>query len=301
MRSTTEETEPIFEANFEPVSYGFRPNRRAQDAIAEIHYYGTRGYRWVLDADIEACFDRIDHTALMDRVRLRVRDKRVLMLVKAFLKAGIFTELGEHQDTMTGTPQGGIVSPLLARMSLVPKEETERAEHRACEWGDRDYVAAEVGVWVAEFDNGGMWNGYSPGGKLAPDWDTFQEWATDTLRTLESDLTILDMDLSFLMTPVHGDARSIQVFIEPGRIHAVASQPHYMDREILGSLGWQTGNGDASFAVREAPSHEDVQYLADLITTTLRAYGLELNQIEYSTTCRYSDWVNLLGLGLGHL
>ncbi|MEV2226747.1 hypothetical protein AB0E01_43940 [Nocardia vinacea] len=187
------------------------------------------------------------------------------------------------------------------RMSLVPKEETERAEHRACEWGDRDYVAAEVGVWVAEFDNGGMWNGYSPGGKLAPDWDTFQEWATDTLRTLESDLTILDMDLSFLMTPVHGDARSIQVFIEPGRIHAVASQPHYMDREILGSLGWQTGNDDAWFAVREAPSHQDVQYMADLITTTLRAYGLELNQIEYSTTCRYSDWVNLLGLGLGHL
>ncbi|MEV4117249.1 reverse transcriptase domain-containing protein, partial [Nonomuraea sp. NPDC049695] len=80
--------EPIFEADFEPVSYGFRPNRRAQDAIAEIHHFGTRGYRWVLDADIEACFDRIDHTALMERVRCRVKDKRVLALVKAFLKAG---------------------------------------------------------------------------------------------------------------------------------------------------------------------------------------------------------------------
>ena len=53
--------EPIFEADFEPVSYGFRPMRRAQDAIAEIHQYGTQGYRWVLDADIEACFDSIDH------------------------------------------------------------------------------------------------------------------------------------------------------------------------------------------------------------------------------------------------
>ncbi len=61
--------EPIFEADFEPVSYGFRPMRRAQDAIAEIHQYGTQGYRWVLDADIEACFDSIDHTALMGRVR----------------------------------------------------------------------------------------------------------------------------------------------------------------------------------------------------------------------------------------
>jgi len=99
--------EPIFEADFEPVSYGFRPMRRAHDAIAEIHRFGTLGYRWVLDADIEACFDSIDHAALMDRVRRRVKDKRVLLLVKAFLKAGILTELGENKDTHTGTPQGG--------------------------------------------------------------------------------------------------------------------------------------------------------------------------------------------------
>jgi len=106
--------EPIFEADFEPVSYGFRPRRRAHDAIAEIHLFGTRGYRWVLDADIEACFDTIDHMALMDRVRSRMGDKRVLALVKAFLKAGILTELGEERDTPTGTPQGGILSPLFA-------------------------------------------------------------------------------------------------------------------------------------------------------------------------------------------
>ncbi|HSS23954.1 MAG TPA: group II intron reverse transcriptase/maturase [Mycobacterium sp.] len=110
--------EPIFEADFEPVSYGFRPARRAHDAIAEIHLFGTVGYRWVLDADIEACFDRIDHAALMDRVRRRVKDKRVLRLVKAFFKAGILTELGDHEDTHTGTPQGGILSPLLANIAL---------------------------------------------------------------------------------------------------------------------------------------------------------------------------------------
>jgi RNA-directed DNA polymerase len=103
--------EPIFEADFLPVSYGFRPKRRAHDAIAEIHIFGTNGYRWVLDADIEACFDSIDHTALMDRVRRRVKDRRVLALVKAFLKAGVLTELGERQDTTTGTPQGGILTP----------------------------------------------------------------------------------------------------------------------------------------------------------------------------------------------
>jgi RNA-directed DNA polymerase len=105
--------EPIFEADFEPVSYGFRPMRRAQDAIAEIHYFGTRGYRWVLDADIEAAFDNVSHTAIMDRVRARVKDKRVLALVKAFLKAGIMTEFGDFKDTHTGTPQGGILSPLI--------------------------------------------------------------------------------------------------------------------------------------------------------------------------------------------
>jgi RNA-directed DNA polymerase len=115
--------EPIFEADFSPVSYGFRPERRAHDAIAEIHMFGTQGYRWVLDADIEACFDRIDHTALMDRVRSRVKDKRVCALVKAFLKAGILTELGEHKDTGTGTPQGGILSPLLANIALSALDE----------------------------------------------------------------------------------------------------------------------------------------------------------------------------------
>lgn len=115
--------EPIFETDFEPVSYGFRPKRRAHDAIAEIHLFGTKGYRWVLDADIEACFDRIDHTALMDRVRRRIKDKRVLRLVKAFLKAGILTELGDYEDTHTGTPQGGILSPLLANIALSALDE----------------------------------------------------------------------------------------------------------------------------------------------------------------------------------
>jgi RNA-directed DNA polymerase len=115
--------EPIFEADFLPVSYGFRPRRRAHDAVAEIQYLGTKGYRWVLDADIEACFDSIEHTALMDRVRARVKDKRVLMLVKAFLKAGVMTETGHFEDNPTGTPQGGILSPLLANIALSALDE----------------------------------------------------------------------------------------------------------------------------------------------------------------------------------
>ncbi|GAA1007690.1 group II intron reverse transcriptase/maturase [Acrocarpospora pleiomorpha] len=112
--------EPIFEADFKPCSYGFRPNRRAHDAIAEIHYFGSnpRRYEWVLEADIKACFDEIEHNALMDRLRARIKDKRVCTLVKAFLKAGVLTELGGREDTLTGTPQGGILSPLLANIAL---------------------------------------------------------------------------------------------------------------------------------------------------------------------------------------
>jgi RNA-directed DNA polymerase len=110
--------EPIFEADFKPCSYGFRPRRRAQDAIAEIHQFTSRSYEWVLEGDIEACFDMIDHPALMDRVRSRVGDKRVLAVVKAFLHAGVLGEDGTMRDSTTGTPQGGILSPLLANVAL---------------------------------------------------------------------------------------------------------------------------------------------------------------------------------------
>src|SRR5271166_283035 len=110
--------EPIFEADFQPCSYGFRPRRRAQDAIAEIHQFASRSYEWVLEGDIEACFDEIDHTALMGRVRRRVGDKRILAVVKAFLHAGMLGEDGQMRTTTTGTPQGGILSPLLANIAL---------------------------------------------------------------------------------------------------------------------------------------------------------------------------------------
>jgi len=125
--------EPIFEADFLPCSYGFRPGRRAQDAIAEIHYLATptRNYEWVFEADITACFDEIDHAALMDRVRRRIGDRRLLALVKAFLKAGVLTEDGHSRQTITGTPQGGILSPLLANIALSVVD-----EHFARKWAD---------------------------------------------------------------------------------------------------------------------------------------------------------------------
>jgi len=112
--------EPIFEADFLPCSYGFRPGRRARDAVAEIAYLTTnpRKFDWVVEGDIKACFDEISHAGLMDRVRARVGDKRVLALVKAFLKAGILTEERALRKTDAGTPQGSILSPLLSNVAL---------------------------------------------------------------------------------------------------------------------------------------------------------------------------------------
>ena len=121
-----------------PCSYGFRPKRWAQDATAEIHYLGsaTRNYEWVFEGDIEACFDEIDHTALMARMRNRIGDKRVLRLVKAFLKAGVLAADGSRHRTFTGTPQGGILSPLLANrvLSVLDEHFTQKWEELGPEW-----------------------------------------------------------------------------------------------------------------------------------------------------------------------
>ncbi|WP_413799306.1 group II intron reverse transcriptase/maturase [Streptomyces iranensis] len=110
--------EPIFEADFHPCSYGFRPGRRAHDAIAETRMITSNTYEWVVEGDITACFDEISHTTLMDRVRNRIGDKRVLELVKAFLEAGVLGQDGAERHSDSGTPQGGILSPLLANIAL---------------------------------------------------------------------------------------------------------------------------------------------------------------------------------------
>jgi len=110
--------EPIFESDFYPSSYAYRPGRRAQDAIAEIHLFTTHSYEWIVETDVEACFDRLPHCLIGDEVRRRIADKHVLLLVRAFLKAGVMTETGRLERTVTGTPQGGIASPMLANIAL---------------------------------------------------------------------------------------------------------------------------------------------------------------------------------------
>jgi RNA-directed DNA polymerase len=134
--------EPIFESGFHPSSYAYRPGRRAQDAIAEIHLFTTHSYEWIVETDIEACFDRLPHCLIGDEVRRRVVDKRVLWLVRSFLKAGVMTETGRLQRTVTGTPQGGIASPLLANIALSALDRQYQADWQETDryHGQRKYL-----------------------------------------------------------------------------------------------------------------------------------------------------------------
>ena len=120
--------EPIFEADFYPNSYGFRPHRSTHDALARsqcrLHptKAGASRTRYVIEGDIKGCFDAIDHHVLMERVRRRIKDRKVLRLVLGFLKADIMIE-GNRKHPVTGSPQGGVISPLLANIYLTAIDE----------------------------------------------------------------------------------------------------------------------------------------------------------------------------------
>ncbi|MEM9440013.1 MAG: group II intron reverse transcriptase/maturase [Pseudomonadota bacterium] len=157
--------EPIFEAQFWRVSYGFRPGRSAHGALEHIRqltlsqqrYKDGRRHRlpysWVIEGDIKGCFDNINHHLLLERIRTRVADRKMVRLIKQFLKAGILSE-EQFLRTEAGTPQGGILSPLLSNIALSAIEERyERwVEHRTKLRAHRK----RNGVWAAQ--NARQWD-----------------------------------------------------------------------------------------------------------------------------------------------
>ena len=112
--------EPIFETEFAGHSYGFRPGRGAKDALRRVDTLLKAGHVWVVDADLKSYFDTLPHERLLALVKARVADGRVLALVERFLRAGVLEESKGWQPTERGTPQGGVISPLLANLYLNP-------------------------------------------------------------------------------------------------------------------------------------------------------------------------------------
>jgi RNA-directed DNA polymerase len=127
---------PLFEASFSESSYGFRPNRSAQQAVLKAREYVRAGRHWVVDLDLEKFFDRVNHDVLMSRLARRIKDKRVLRLIRRYLQAGMMSN-GLTTVRREGTPQGGPLSPLLSNILLDELDkELERRGHKFCRYAD---------------------------------------------------------------------------------------------------------------------------------------------------------------------
>ena len=130
---------PIFEKKFHNNSYGFRPGRNCHNAVTKVQEYLSEGYRYVVDADIKGFFDNIPHKLIMKGVASEIADGNILQLIEGFLKSGVMEE-GQLRPTTKGTPQGGVISPLLANIVLNPLDhEMERAGYKFVRYAD-DFV-----------------------------------------------------------------------------------------------------------------------------------------------------------------
>jgi RNA-directed DNA polymerase len=128
--------QPQFDPTFSESSFGFRPGRRAHDAVCQAQRYVQSGRRWVVDVDLEKFFDRVNHDVLMGKLQQRIADRRVLALIRRYLEAGMMVN-GVVQERHDGTPQGGPLSPLLANVLLDEVDKAlERRGHRFARYAD---------------------------------------------------------------------------------------------------------------------------------------------------------------------
>lgn len=141
--------EPIFEAGFLPCSFGFRPKKAAHDALQVILDEDRSGRRWVVETDIASCFEAIPHAGLMSAIEKRISDRHVLKLLRALLRAGVMED-GNVRRPVTGTPQGGVISPLLANVYLdrLDREWQARGQGVLCRYCD-DLVVMCQSEWQA--------------------------------------------------------------------------------------------------------------------------------------------------------
>lgn len=199
--------EPIFETEFAEHSYGFRPGKGAKDALRRVATLLKAGHDWVVDADLKSYFDTIPHDRLMRLLKERVADGRVLALVESFLRAGVLEEAKGWQPTECGTPQGGVISPLLANLYLNPlDQQMAAAGWEMVRYAD-DFVIlcrseaeaqaalAEVRQWVSEAgltlhpDKTRVVNASEPGGFdfLGYHFERGQRWPrTKSLKQLRA-------------------------------------------------------------------------------------------------------------------
>jgi len=127
---------PVFDKHFSEASYGFRPGRSAHDAVLKAKEHIEQGYKWVVDIDIEKFFDRVNHDMLMARVARKVKDRRILKLIRAYLNSGVMAN-GVVAEKVEGTPQGGPLSPLLSNIILDDLDkELEARGHKFCRYAD---------------------------------------------------------------------------------------------------------------------------------------------------------------------
>jgi len=148
-QATNNVIEQVFEPLFMDCSYGFRPNKSAHQAITNIKEYLNQGFTWIIDADIKQFFDSVDHKLLMQFIAQEISDGKVLGLIESWLKTGVMED-GKLQETTVGTPQGGVISPLLANVYLheLDKEISTLVNVRLVRYAD-DFVILCNTKWMA--------------------------------------------------------------------------------------------------------------------------------------------------------